>query len=47
MCPIDTTELDENKEQNNFLLYLDVFTSSLNEVEYQIQVDEVKQFIIE
>ena len=47
MCPFDTAMLDENEEENSFLLYVDVFTDSLNEVVYQIQVDVVKQFVIE
>ena len=47
MCPIDTTDLEDDNSLSSFLLYLDVFTTSLNEVKHQIQVDIVQQFVIE
>jgi len=47
MCPIDATEFEDENDLSSFLLYVDVFTSSLTEVEYEIQVEVVEQFVIE
>ena len=44
MCPFNITEKDNPSQ---ILLYVDVFSSSQEEVEYGIQVDLVEIFVLE
>ena len=51
MCPSNLTTPEEEEEDDDddstFLFYIDVFSSSVEEIEYWIQVDVVPEFVLE
>ena len=51
MCPSNLTTPEEAEEDDDddstFLFYIDVSSSSLEEIEYWVQVDVVPEFVLE